>query len=169
MKGLTPELTGEARSTRAFAPPQAVRTKGSCEKIENRLLPTQACAGAPAPPRWNARSEGVFRCGFRTMSGRILTVQFIHSAWGLSGRSAQTLPRQPPEGFAFLPPLGRGNIHRGAACRTAPEPKVLRQLISARYRWRCRKRVGSHRILRWSQAELRLKDLVPSDVSASVR
>ena len=37
----------------------------SCEKIEGRLLPEEACAGAPAPPRWNVRSARVFGCRFR--------------------------------------------------------------------------------------------------------
>ena len=35
---------------------------GSCRQ--------EACAGAPAPPRWNVRSARVFSCGFRTVIGQ---------------------------------------------------------------------------------------------------
>jgi hypothetical protein len=75
----------------------------------------EACAGAPAPPRCNARSARVFGCGFRTVMGQDRPDSTFsqlqgaaRSARGLSGRSSQTRPRQPPEGFAFFPPFVKG-------------------------------------------------------------
>src|SRR6185436_2517148 len=41
-----------------------------------------ACAGAPAPPRWNARSARVFGCEFRTGRSRALPAQSSHSPRG---------------------------------------------------------------------------------------
>jgi hypothetical protein len=63
------------------------------KKFKIGSLGPEACAGAPAPPRWNARSARVFACEFRTLKGRILTVQFFHSSRGGwrsdSGRGAR--------------------------------------------------------------------------------
>ena len=42
------------------------RTKGAVKKLKIGSFRQEACAGAPAPPRWNARSARVFGCGFKT-------------------------------------------------------------------------------------------------------
>jgi len=39
----------------------------------------EACAGAPAPPRWNVRSARVFGCGFRTEMGQDCPDSIFHS------------------------------------------------------------------------------------------
>ncbi|MCI0418198.1 MAG: hypothetical protein L0387_44305 [Acidobacteria bacterium] len=40
------------------------------KKLKIDFFRQEACAGAPAPPRWNARSARVVGCGFRTVMGQ---------------------------------------------------------------------------------------------------
>ena len=92
--------------------------RGAAKKVKIGSLPQEACAGAHAPPRWDACSARVFGCGLRTVRSRMLTVQLFHSsrAWKM---------RRPPAGLM--------TVAGTPAVTGVPEPRNRRRLsVSAR-------------------------------------
>jgi len=58
------EIPGNNGIEATSSPPEALK------KLKRPSFRRRACAGAPAPPRWNARSARVFSFGFRTATGQ---------------------------------------------------------------------------------------------------
>jgi hypothetical protein len=63
--------------------------RGAVKKLKIGCCRQEACAGAPAPPRWNARSARVFGRGFRALMRRD-SPDSIFSQLQDGGRALQT-------------------------------------------------------------------------------
>jgi hypothetical protein len=84
----------------SFIPLCQVCQGGAVKELKIGCFRQEACAGAPAPPRWNARSARVFGCGFGTAMGQVRPNSIFSQLQGDKWRT-------PGKGSAF-PQSGGG-------------------------------------------------------------